>query len=201
MIRASIGCLVIGVVLTYFSVKEWRLSRASSASPEEITLKALIARGPRGNPNIILTEFVPCPNIVYQSYQTGKHGDNWTKVWVPILPEDEGIAQIKQGPNTITNFQAIIVSTNAKNELELGRRLDQPKLRSMVMNELHSLGSEEKKLLAQSYPNTDFSKCLIIEEGREPAGSVSVFLLTAGSGMAGLAGTILLVLGVAWKKW
>ena len=198
MIRASIGLLVVCIGLGYWSVKEWRLSRSSSAAPEEITLRALIARGPRGNPNIILTEFVICPNMVYEK---GQYGHNWTKVWVPVLPEDEGIAQIQQGPNTITNFQALIYSTHAENELELSTKLDQPKLRAMVTNGLRSLGSEEKKLLAQGYPNTDFSKCLIIEEGREPAGSVKVVLLTSGSGVAGLAGTILLILGLAWKKW
>jgi hypothetical protein len=198
MIRVGIGLLVACGVLGYLSVKEWRLSRSSSATPEEITLKALVARGPHGNPNIILTEYFPCPNFVCQE---GKYGKDWTTVWVPVLPLDQAVVQLPQGPNTISNFQAIIISTNAKNEAEMTARLVQPKLRSMVMNELRSLGSEEKKLLAQNYPNTDFSKCLIIEEGREPAGSGKLLLMAGGGGLAGVGGVVVLVLGIARKKW
>jgi hypothetical protein len=198
MIRVGIGLLVLCGVLGFMGVREWGLSRSSSSVPEEITLKALIARGPRGNPNIVLTEFIPCANFVYES---GKHGESWTKVWVPALPLEQGIAQLKQGPNTVTDFQAIIISTSAKNEAEMNARLLQPRLRAMVMNEIHSLGSEEKKLLAQSYPNTDFSKCLIIEEGREPYGSGKLLLMGGRSVLAGIAGGVVLVLGIARRKW
>jgi hypothetical protein len=200
MIRIGIILLVICGVLGYMGFQERGLTRQSSAAPEEITLKSLIARGPKGNPNIILTEYISCPNIVYES-RSGKVTDHWTKVWVPVLPRDEGAALVENAPNMIFDFHAIVFSTHAGNEAELAQRIGVPKLRAMVTNEIRSLGKDEQRLLKQQYPNTDLSKCLIIEEGREPSGSGKLAAMFIGSGLAGLAGAVLIVLGIIRKKW
>ena len=62
----------------------------------------------------------------------------------------------------------------------------------LLTNGLVSLGSEERNLLSTSYPATDFDKCLIIQEGREPAG--------AGQQILMIGGGILLCLA-AWALW
>jgi hypothetical protein len=197
MIRLGIGLLVLSGVFGYYGLKEWRVSRAASSTPEEITLKALIDRGPHGNPNIILTEFFPADNMVCQER---KYSKDWEQVWVPIMPLDSAFNAEKTGVRP-TNVEAILVTTHARNESELRERLDQPKLPALVTNELRSLGSKEKGLLSQSYPNTNFDKCLIIEEGREPASSSKLLLLCGGAGLAGVVGAVLLVLGLVRKKW
>jgi hypothetical protein len=200
MIRIGIFLLVLCGVFGYMGFQERGLTRKSSAAPEEITLKALIARGTKGNPNIILTDFVGCPNIVFES-RTGQINEHWTKVWVPVLPLEGGAAMVENAPNLIANFDAIILSTHAGNETELAQRIGVPKLRGMVINEIRSLGKEEQRLLKQQYPNTDLSRCLIIEEGREPSGSGKLAAMFVGSGLSGLAGAVLIVLGIIWKKW
>ena len=196
MVRIGIILLVVSCILGFTTYKEWRLVRASSGDPEEITLKALIVRGPKGNPNIILTEFYACDNIVYEE---ARHSKNWAKVWVPIIPPDEAALAEKRGVPS-QNIQAIILSTHAKDGQQLEVVLGKPKIRAMVTNEIQSLGSKEKSLLRQTYGGTDMDKWIIIEEGREPAGSNKLFLMGGGSGVLGVAGAVLLLLGLVRKK-
>ena len=57
---------------------------------------------------------------------------------------------------------------------------DQDTIQGMVVNEIASLGSDEKKYLRQAYPGIDFARCWILEAGREPAGSGKMFALFGG---------------------
>src|SRR5262245_56729414 len=155
--RFGIAALVGGIALLYFGFQEKKLSDAASDEPEVISLQKLIERGPEGNPNILLTEFAPCENIVYES-----RGEHWTKVWVPVVPASGSVAQLFGKP--ATKVQALIVSTKARNETELGERFDKPQLQALVTNRIASLKGKEKELLASQYPGTDFEKCLIIQE-------------------------------------
>jgi hypothetical protein len=74
-------------------------------------------------------------------------------------------------------------------------------LQALVTNKIVSLGAEERSLLEQSYPGTDFSRCLIIQEGRQPAGPVKVVLMVGGGGLLGVAGLVVIGFGfVRWRK-
>jgi hypothetical protein len=93
--------------------------------------------------------------------------------------------------------EALIFSTNARNEDELAERCDRPQLRALVTNRIASLSSEEKNLLTPHYPGTDFDTCLIIQEGREPAGAGKLWLLLGGGGLLSVVGAALLVKNLA----
>jgi hypothetical protein len=184
----GIMLLIFGGILFGVGWQERGMAANASAQPEEISLKNLIARGPDGNPNIILTDYVLCENLVYES----KNG-RWTKVWIPAIPTTD------LPPNATKvgrpgNIRALVFSINAGNEAEVEQRCQQPKLRALVTNKIVSLGGQEKKLLEQNYPGTDFARCLIIQEGREPAGSTKLLLMLGGGSVLVLAG--LGVLGV-----
>jgi hypothetical protein len=70
-----------------------------------------------------------------------------------------------------------------------------------VTNKIVSLGGQERTLLEQSYPGTDFSRCLIIQEGREPAGWTKLIIMVGGGSLATLIGLGLLGLaGVSWLR-
>jgi hypothetical protein len=58
--------------------------------------------------------------------------------------------------------------------------------------------SKERDLLKPSYPSIDFERCLIIEEGRQPASAVKQFGFMGGGAVAFLAGGVMLV--SAWRK-
>jgi len=165
--------LIIGGALVFAGCQEKRLAAAASAVPEEISLQALIARGPDGNPNIILKDFVLCENYVFRT----KNGI-WTGAWVPAVPQ--------QAPNQFGGrpavFQALIFTTNAKNQADLYGLCGQPRLRALMTNRISSLSGDIRSLLTESYPGTDFSRCLILQEGREPAGQTKLALLF-GSGL------------------
>jgi hypothetical protein len=179
----------VGVVLMVVGFMEQGVAAKASKVPEEITLKNLIARGPDGNPNILLTDFQLCENYVYKT----KNGI-WQSAWVPAVPRD-GLGQGGR-PNVI---QALIFTINARDPNSLYQLCGQPKLRALVINKIVSLGGEEKRLLEQSYPGTDFGRCLIIQEGREPAGPVKLLLMVGGGSVVALAGIGLVGFGIV--KW
>jgi hypothetical protein len=188
-----------GVLVAFMGLQEWYAFRDARATPEEISLSALIARGTEGNAHVMLKDFELCDNLVYETEGTAT---SWNKVWVPVVPSQgggggrpaiPGVAPPKLQPQQI---QALIFSIRIRNPQELEQRCNVPRLQALVTNKLFGLGSEERKHLEQSYPGTDFSRCLIIQEGREPPGPVKVLtmcgigsvLFLVGAGMLGMIG-------------
>jgi hypothetical protein len=190
--RIALFLLLIGGIFFYLGFQELRLSSTANDTPEEITLKKLIERGVEGNPHVVLSDFILGSNIVYSS-RSGR----WTKVWVPVIPF-EGIKVDAAGAVRADNVQALLCSTHVANAQELETRLNQPKLKALVINKIASIGSKERELLKPTYPNIDFDKCLIIEEGREPAGRMKLLAMLGGGGAAFLAGGVVMV--NAWRK-
>src|SRR5262249_2912344 len=187
LFRLGILLIVVGCILGYFTIQEGRLAATASATPQEITLQQLIARGPEGNAHIILKDFDFCDNLVRQQ---SEHGTTWTKIWVPVVPR-QGNREGAGGQ--VQNVQAIVKSSKVHGEFELNNFTQQTSLQGMVTNRIDSLGSEERKILQQSYPQTDFSKCLIIEDGRQPTSSGKILLMGAGTLVLVAGGVGLLV--------
>jgi hypothetical protein len=198
-LRIGAVLALIGGVLVVLGVQEWFAFRTASATPEEISLSALIARGTEGNAHVILKDFELCDNLVYE---TEGSATSWNKVWVPVIPAQgggggrpplPGMMQPQPQPQPQPHqIQALIFSIRIRNPQELEQRCNVPRLQALVTNKLVSLGSEERKHLEQSYPGTDFSRCLIIQEGREPPGPVKMLLICGGGSVLLLAGLGLL---------
>jgi hypothetical protein len=187
--RIGIGMAVIGVGLIVWGVVEWRLGRGASAAPERITLKQLIARGPEGNPNIILTDFVLCDNFVVVE----KNG-RWNSVYVPVMPADE--ANKGGGPLRPTKVKAVLFSLNVSSDADIARVLDKRELPALVTNRIRSLGSEEKNVLQQNYGGIDANTCLIIQEGRKPFSGTLLAIMFGGGAVLLLGGIGMIVGGV-----
>jgi hypothetical protein len=153
----------------FFGIEEYSLASRSSDQPEEISLQQLINRGGSGNPNIVLKDFTICEDFLHAGKLTG-----WKKVWVPIVPKE---AHEVDGSKAV---HAFIFSETVRNEKELFERFDRPKLRGMIdplAAKPNILGSV---LLKRKYPGTDPQKCIIITEGKEPAGILKLVLLGLG---------------------
>jgi hypothetical protein len=191
LFRIGLALLVIGGVFFYLGLKERALASKATAGPEEIPLAKLLIRGADGNPNIVLTQFVPCEDYVYEEDAT-----HWTGAWVPVVPFDKNSPE-KIHTETPKNVQALIFTIKARSESELFQRLNRPKIPALVVNNIVSLKSEHKKLLQEKYPETDFEKCLIIQEGREPAGNTQLLAMIGGGGLAAVVGLGLTLFGVA----
>ncbi len=192
--RLALVLLVMGGVLLMGGINELRLTNASSRKPETISLKGLAERGPQGNPNIILTDFRLCNKFV-QTTRTnwGQKAERWESVWVPIVPQDEGLLGLFGADAAGRNIQAIIFSKHVGSKAELAR-LAVPQLRGMVINAISSLGADQLKLLQKSYPGIDFQRCLIIEEGHKPASAALLSFYLGGGGVLALIGVFVLAI-------
>jgi hypothetical protein len=182
--RLVLGLGVVGVGLIVWGVMEWYLGRGSSAKPERISLKQLIARGPEGNPNIILTDFELGDNFVYKT-----ENNVWKEVYVPAFPTGEANRGGAPG-RPAAPIKAIIFSINVHSEIEINTMLAKPEMPALVTNRIKSLGSEEKRLLQNQYgAGIDVNNCLIIQEGRKPF-SGWLLALIFGGGVLLLVGAV-----------
>jgi hypothetical protein len=188
--RLGVALLVIGGGLTVWGFIEWRLGRGASSTPQRMTLKELIARGPEGNPNIILTDFELCENYVYQS-ENGR----WKGVYVPVVPQGEG-PQSGGPPRPTSGVKAILFSINVRSEAEIPAVMGKRELPALVTNSITSLGAEETRLLQQSYGGLDPKKVLIIQEGRKLMSGALVALIFAGGGLLVLGGIGVIALSI-----
>ena len=84
-------------------------------------------------------------------------------------------------------------SNHVHNEAELDALAERDTLQGLIVNEVESIGSKERKILSESYPGIDFSTCWILEEGRKPKsrGTAAGIMGAGGLGvLVGLAGLI-----------
>jgi hypothetical protein len=202
--RIGIGLMIVGGFLVVFGFREARLASGASAQPEQISLSALIARGPEGNPHIILTDFqLSDPYIVEQD----KGKEKWNKVWVPVVPTGRrpnlGMGQLP-GPGGMgirtTNPQALVYSLKCRDQADLNTRVNVPQLQGMVINRIEGLDSDAKRLLQQDFPATDFTRCLIIQEGRQPTSAMISTLMLVGGVIVFLGGGGMLAFGLIQER-
>jgi hypothetical protein len=170
--RLMLGTLIGALGCLYFGVQEYALSARSSNEPEEISVRDLIRRGPEGNPNIILTDF-----SIFEDYICQKKmiSGRWTKVWVPIVPKDDDA----DGDQTAA-IHIFLYSENVANEAEARQRFSKPKLRGLINQEAPKPGIIGSIMIEKRYPGTKPHNCIIIVEGKEPAGVLKLGLFAFG---------------------
>jgi hypothetical protein len=164
------------------------MAAQASAAPQEIALRDLIARGREGNPHVAVKDFQFGNNPV-AFYRNRSNKDHWSDVWIPVMPS----ATPENARQPAAPVQAIVMSKRVKTEAELDRLSAQTTVQGMVTDVW--LDGDRQNKLRQSYPGTDFSRCLIIEEGREPAGPVRVAAFLAGGAALLALGLVRLISG------
>jgi hypothetical protein len=194
MSRFILAMVIGGGFLVFMTVQDWRLKSTAKEQPQFITCADLEAKGPGENAHIMLGEFLICSfSYVYEEKSPG----NWSKVWVPAVPvggefHKKLLTQVDDQGNLTgdmqlpTGVKVIIKSNDVDNETELLALGDQQTLQGMVVNLVDSLGSDEKKLLQESYPSVNFDDCYIVEVDRKPA-STGRLLATGFGGLALMA--------------
>ena len=155
-------------------------ARPPPTTPEDLTLEALIARGPDGNPNVRVSDFMLGDNFVYF---TDDSGYRWTSVLIPAVPKTMG----EQSAHVLNPQGHRQEHARRHRRRAGGRCAAARKMQGLVINRIEELGTEEKDMLLQDYPGMDFNKCLILEEGRQPSEFAKVFLMSGG-GLALLFG-------------
>jgi hypothetical protein len=174
--------VVLGVGVAGVGLYERRLAQKATTA-QEITLGDLIARRPGNNAHVVVTDFRVCNDYVFV-YRKG-HQSRWERAWVPVVPAAEagkGVTAQRTGP-----IRVLVTSSQLHGARDVARLTRTRALRGRVAHQVASLGAGEQKLLALAYPDTDFSRCLIVEE--VPQG-------TAGTiGRKLMLGVILLLVG------
>ena len=178
-LRLGLAGLGVAFALLFAGFREWQLGAAASAQPEDLTLEALVARGPGGNPHVRVSDFVLGDNYVYF---TDDGGFRWTSVLIPAVPTTMG----DQSAHVLIP-KVIVKTTHVADEEQLEPLRARSRLQGLVINRIEELGSEEKEILLQDYPGIDFHKCIILEEGRAPSDGTKLFLM-GGGGLASLLG-------------
>ena len=86
----------------------------------------------------------------------------------------------------MTTVKAVLKSNKVRSEADIMSLASSPSLRGMVMNRIESLGSDEKKILSDSYPGTNAKDVLIFEFGKDPAQMKKNGGIFFGLGIVGL---------------
>jgi hypothetical protein len=180
--------LLMGLGCLYLGIQELRLAQHVESTPQQMTLAQLIEKGPGENHHVLVSDLRFGHNFVFEEKSTR---NSTGKVWIPVAPaagqakpgaDEEEPADIKP-----SDIRALIKSTRVFNDAEMARLTSQNKIQGVVINLIESLSSSEQQLLEQAYPGAEFTKCLIIEEGRhEDMTSKIWFGLVAGIILTGL---------------
>jgi hypothetical protein len=194
LLALGIGLPLFGSIFVWRGLEQREVARASFQIPETISLSKLVARGPEGNANIILTDFVAIkPHVV----QRGKRGV-YSGTWIPIVPKD---AAPPDGGPPAGGVKAFVYSDKVRNPEGAYQRLANPQLPGMVSNKIMTPNGNAMDELKEKYPQTDFSSCIFIYEGHEPITEETAALVIYGGVAAVVVGIGALGLCLLlWRK-
>ena len=197
--RILLAMLVGGGVLVFFGIQEMRLAKAAKAEPQSITAADLIKSGPGDNAHVVLTDFMMCQGAYV--IESDKKGGKWKGVWFPVVSVDSPYFEKLMGmlnpdgtlsgtPPVPDDIRLIIKSKHVSGEGELSALADQRTLQGVVINKIESLGSKQKKILQESYPQVNFDNVLILEHDRKPAAAGKSFGFIGGGALMSCVGLL-----------
>jgi len=173
LLTLGIGLPLFGSIFVWRGLEQREVARASFQDPETMSLSKLIARGPEGNANVILTDFIALkPHVV----ERGKRGV-YSGTWIPIAPKD--VAPPDGGPPP-GGVKVFVYSDKVRNPEGAYQRLSNPQLPGMVSNKTMTPNGDATDELKEKYPQTDFSSCIFIYEGHEPISEGTAALVIYG---------------------
>jgi len=189
--------VIAGLALTWSGIQEFRLGAGAEQEPQYLSVAQLEAEGFGENAHVVIQDFAL---LSFSYVYNGRSQDDMDKVWVPMVPQGgeyferlaASVDEEGRLPDDVPmpdDLKVIMVSSNASSDQALGQLGDRDTLQGMITNAIEELDSEEKKLLAESYPSADLDTVWIFEEGRRPAAFVKKAGLTGG-------GVVLLLLCV-----
>ena len=190
MIRIVIAMIVFGGVMMYWGYQELSLASKTDPTPQAITCQELSDSGPGDNANVVMSDFLLC-TMAYVYEGVGSSDTTYKTVWVPAVPlggtyHQKILAMLDAEGNLVgepplpRDLSVLVKSSKVSNDSALERLAGADTLSGLVINEIASLGSEEKKILVESYPGVDFNNVWILEHGRAPAGAGKMYGLMGG---------------------
>ena len=213
--RIKLVLLFGGGVLSFLGFQEYQLSRGTSVEPEKVELAELESSGIPENPHLELgPHWAIYAASVYEyrqgRFETGEPDDSAkvTHTYYPVISDEhpfiQAIAALEERYGNLAEAPeaefpeleggiAVLVKTQAFKTIgAIPDGFDRADgVRGMVINRIDGLDAEERKLVAESFPNLDFDKLAILEQDRSPA--------AAGTSLSMMGGGVLLsLLGLGW---
>lgn len=196
--RFKLVIVGLGAMLAWMGYQEWKLGSGASSAPQLITCAELETTGPGDNAHVELADFLLTEQAFV--YESREGSSTWNKIWIPAvalggeyhqqlveLADAEGKVMTDDLP-VPRSIGVIVKSSRIKNEKQLGRLAAADTLTGLIVNEVESLGSDERRLLAQSYPGIDLDNVYILEHGRAPAGAGKILGFLGGGSLLVLIG-------------
>jgi preprotein translocase subunit Sss1 len=208
----------------FYGWSEYRLGAKSTPDPVEVDLAKLEQGEKVENNHLKIGKHHACYWGSVYSYKKSKFSlrkpDASTKVtssYYPIVSSSNPDVQLLEAllkkygdldnvPDDVdvprpTHFVVLVKTTRFKTAGAIPFDIKpEPSIQGLVINEVSSLTSEEKKLIKDTFPNIDFNKVLILEDGRKPSSTAkAVVFMVMGAGIlvVGLIGVIGLVVMMA----
>src|SRR5262245_25502328 len=191
LLAIGIGGPIFGGLFVWQGLKEQAVAKESSATPEKMTLSQLIARGANGNANVQVTDFVLVPDHAIERGRKGRVSGTW----IPIVPREAGpAAGVPRG------LKVLVYSSGSSSPEGIYERAAGPHLTGLVINKIKTPNSSVEDHFKASFPQTDFSTCIYIEEGREPSAGLASLMTYGGIAFIVIGlGSLVLALFV-WQK-
>lgn len=180
---------IVGIVLVVMAFQEVKLSSSAKAEPSDITCSQLAKNGPGDNVHVRLSDFVfydPAAVIV-----TSKRSKRWKYAWVPAVPIDGAWANSMKAKMLAGQFDpaaappptgdiVLIKTSNVHDETEMMAFLESEALTGMVINDISSIDSKERREIESELPGVNLRSAYILECGRTPAGGGKITGMFAG---------------------
>jgi hypothetical protein len=208
----------------FYGWSEYRLGAKSTPDPVDVDLAKLEQGEKVDNNHLKIGKHYGCYWGSVYSYKKSKFSlrkpDASTKIeyaFYPIVSSSNPDVQaldallkkygdLNKVPDDVdipvpTHFVVLVKTTRFKTVGGIPDDIkSEPSIQGLVINEVSSLTSEEKKLIKDSFPNIDFNKVLILEDGRKPSSTAkAVVFMVIGAAIlvGGLIGVIALVVMMA----
>jgi hypothetical protein len=209
LIVLGLVATLIGVLLACFVPGMWQKEAVLASEPQRVSLSELAARGPGGNPHVVVTDFICGSGYVYET-QVNKDGPPpgpddqgyGSKAWIPLFPK----VPLGRPDAEPTAFTVLLETqqqaASGRGVYVLSRR---PSMEGLVLP-LSQIGlkSDIRNKLAARYPQTDFDRCLLLvqyEARDKDTYSALATLVAFCSGGGLLLGLPAFTLGIfLWRK-
>ena len=177
LFRFSVLSILLGVMFLG-GYLQWRTVYAEAAlEPQEMTLQELCTRGYGKNRHVRVRDFQFVKPYVVVPRKASKP-DEYDYVLLPVVPAGAAAAPA-QVPVLVRTFKP-------KSPADVDRYLQETRVvQGMVLNGFKPPTPRELDLLRQTYPQTDWSRCIFLQQGEGPPTLVES-LIAIGVGLGAL---------------
>jgi hypothetical protein len=214
MFRIKLAMAILGGVLAFVGIQEWRVSSGTTTEPIAVNLVDVEKGKVPDNSHWNLGEHVAVYDTGVYEYSQSKYdtsepdaGTSITHYYYPVLSSEHPfLAQLRSLSEKYGSVESIpaeevpaltdiAVIVKTKQFDTIGSIPSSweivPNLQGLVINRISSLSRKEAELLQGGLPGLNTEKLLILEAGRQPASTAKSLGMISGGAIVALA-------GVAW---